>query len=179
MNRNEHVSTFDKRLIALSGLTRFQIKELYKTLFNKVKSDIKNKYRNLIRDKDFDFERFSPKIAKEIEIFAFDEYPYYSQLFRHIEKIFLHEISSNSSVYTLHKQPYTKESITTITNPSHQYQYNSPSSLFVGKVTLRSLISNDISGTMTNVDKYKKHTAPLRQVTKTEKMHQYNTSLST
>ena len=179
MNRNEHVSTFDKRLIAVSGLTRFQIKELYRNLFNKVKSDITNKYRNLIRDKDFDFEKFSPKIAKEIEIFAFDEHPYYLQLFRYIEKIFLHEISANSSVYTLHKQPYTKESITTITNPSHQYQYNSPSSLFVGKVTLRSLINNDISGTITNVDKYKKHTAPSRQVTKTEKMHQYNTSLST
>ena len=160
MNRNEHVSTFDKRLIALSGLTRFQIQELYRNLFNKVKSDIMNKYRSLIRDKAFDFGRFSPKITKEIEAFAFDEHPYYLQLFRHIEKIFLHEISSNSSVYTSSlKQPYTKETVTAITNPSHRYhyQYDSPSSLIVGKVTLRSLINDDVSGAITNVDKYKKH----------------------
>ena len=62
-------------------------------LTNKMISFLKDKYRNLIKERNYNINNFRPKIIKEIKGMNYIVLPNYDSFCKRIERIFLKEIS--------------------------------------------------------------------------------------
>ena len=63
-------------------------------LTNKMLSFLKDKYRNLIKERNYNINNFRPKIIKEIKGMNYIVLPNYDSFCQRIERIFLKEISA-------------------------------------------------------------------------------------
>ena len=62
-------------------------------LTNKMLSFLKDKYRNLIKERNYNINNFRPKIIKEVKGMNYIVLPNYDSFCQRIERIFLKEIS--------------------------------------------------------------------------------------
>lgn len=64
-----------------------------KLLCNKIISFLNNKYRNLIKERNYNINDFRPKLIKEIKRINYIVLPNYTMFCQNMERLFLKEIS--------------------------------------------------------------------------------------
>ena len=141
-----------------------------KALLYKTMAMLKDKYRNLIRERNFDMIWFRQRVIKEIRKVTYYVLPDYDSFFKKIEKIFLKEISNccnleNNGILT----PPSVHDMLIVNN--YKYSVHFP----VGKVTLRNLI--EYEPRYAPVDKYLNLRNRGRAMSKTERRIDYSKKL--
>ena len=141
-----------------------------KILLQKTMTLLKDKYRNLIKERNFDINYFKQRVIKEIKKLTYIVLPYYDNFFKKIEKIFLKEISNC----------YNLENNGLLTRPSvhnmlevgnYKYSVHFP----MGKVTLRNIVENEPE--FAPVDKYLKVQDRIRALSKNERRINYSKNI--
>ena len=141
-----------------------------KALLQKTMNQLKDKYRNLIRERYFNMNFFKQRIIKEIKKLTYLVLPNYDSFFIKIERIFLKEISNC----------YNMENNGLLSPPSvhnmlrvHDYRYNVH--FPIGKVTLRNIVENEPQ--FAPVDKYLQVQDRYRAMSKNERRINYSNKI--
>ena len=141
-----------------------------KILLKKTMNQLKDKYRNLIRERNFNMNCFEQRVIKEIRKLTYFVLPNYDSFFIKIEKIFVKEISNC----------YNIESNDLLSPPSvhdmlrvHNYRYNLH--FPIGKVTLRNIVENEKE--LAPVDKYLQVQDRYRAISKNERRINYSNKI--
>ena len=141
-----------------------------KVLLRRIMNNLKDKYRNLIRERNFNINGFREKVIKEIKKLTYLFLPDYSSFYQKIERLFLKEISNNYNcdnnglIY-----PPCLHNILEINN--YKYSLHFP----IGKVTLRNIIENE--PVYAPVDKYLKIKDRIRAMSKHERRIDYSKNI--
>ena len=138
-----------------------------KFLLNKTMNALKDKYRNLIKERNFNMNCFKQRIIKEIRKMTYYFIPNYDSFFIKMERIFLKEISNcynldNNGLLT----PPSLHNMLAVEN--YKYSVHFP----VGKVTLRNVVENEKE--LAPVDKYLKVKDVTRAKSKNERRINYS-----
>ena len=151
-----------------SNLAKLEIEKLNDRIFIKIKNDLRNKYRCLIKQKNFDMNLFDKVIQKEIISFTIHHNPIYTYIFKKIEKLFLKEIANyNEQKYHGLLCP---EQVSKVLTSS--FFFDMGVSVPMEKVTLRKIIENE--RLLSPVDKFPKRQKTPRKETKFDIMKGYN-----
>ena len=90
-----------------------------KLLQKKIISFLKDKYRNLIKERDYNINDFNQKLIKEIKMMNYIILPNYDAFYKKIERLFLKEISD---YYNLKKNGLlSKKAIDNIQQQKYEY----------------------------------------------------------
>ena len=141
-----------------------------KILLQKIMILLKDKYRNLIKERNFDMNAFKQRVIKEIRKLTYYVLPYYDAFYKKIERIFLNEISNcynyeNNGLLT----PPFVHNVLEVGN--YKYSVHFP----VGKVTLRNVVENE--PVYAPVDKYLKVKDRIRDLSKHERRINYSNKI--
>ena len=141
-----------------------------KILLQKTMAALKDKYKNLIKERNFDINYFKQKVIKEIRKMTYLFIPNYDSFFIKIERLFLKEISKcynieNSGLLT----PHCVHNMLHV--PNYKYSLHFP----VGKVTLRNVVENEKD--FAPVDKYLKVKDRFRAMSKHERRINYSNNI--
>lgn len=157
----------------VANLSKYEIEELQNKLLSKLKKDLKNKYGNMIHQKEFNLKSYEKELMKEIKYFSFHNYPFYNQLFRIVEKKFLKEISN----YTEREKNglLSIENIDEMVKNYKTCDFNICTSYNVGKISLRKIINEE--DIMKPLDKYPQRQKTPKKITKNDIMKAYNKTI--
>ena len=141
-----------------------------KILLQKTMNALKDKYRNLIRERNFNINCFKQKVIKEIKKLTYLVLPNYDSFFIKIERLFLKEIShcynfENNGLLT----PPSLHNILEVQN--YKYSLHFP----VEKVNLRNIVENEPE--YAPVDKYLKIKDKIRAKSKNERRINYSNNI--
>lgn len=104
----------------LYTLSKDDLKSFSKNAYDKVRNDLKNKYSQVIRDKNYDIKLFDKILKKEVDEFNYLNYPKYNEMFHLIEKKFLKCITSYDDV---NRKILSKDNVRKIINQDNFYFY--------------------------------------------------------
>ena len=138
-----------------------------KVLLQKTMKALKEKYRNLIKERNFDINCFKQKVIKEIRKLNYFVLPNYDKFFIKIERLFLKEISicynyENNGLLS----PPSLHDLLKVNN--YRYNVHFP----VEKVTLRNIVENEPQ--YAPVDKYLKIKDRIRAMSTNERRINYS-----
>ena len=141
-----------------------------KVLLQKTINALKDKYRNLIKERNFNMNCFKQKVIKEIRKMTYYFIPNYDSFYIKMERLFLKEISNcynikNNGLLT----PPSVDNMLNIQN--YNYSVHFP----IGKVTLRNIVENEPE--FAPVDKYLKIKDRIRALSKNEKRKIYSNDI--
>ena len=141
-----------------------------KVLLQKTMTILKDKYRNLIRERYFDINCFKQKVIKEIRKLNYLVLPNYDSFFIKIERLFLKEISNcynyeNNGILS----PPSLHDILKVHN--YKYSVHFP----VENITLRNIVENEPE--YAPVDKYLNIKGKIRAMSKNERRINYSNKI--
>ena len=141
-----------------------------KLLLQKTMNALKDKYKNLIRERCFNLNCFKQKVIKEIKKLVYIVLPNYDSFFIKIERLFLKEISN---CYNFENKgllcPLKLHNMLEVQN--YKYSVHFP----MGKVTLRNVVENEPE--FAPVDKYLKVQDRIRALSKNERRINYSKNI--
>ena len=141
-----------------------------KILLQKTMASLKDKYRNLIKERNFDINNFKQKVIKEIRKMTYLFIPNYDSFFIKIERLFLKEISN---YYNIENNGLLTPPC--VHNMLHVQNYKYSLHFPVGKVTLRNVVENEKD--FEPVDKYLKVKDKYRAMSKHERRINYSNNI--
>ena len=138
-----------------------------KILLQRTMTFLKDKYKNLIKERNFNINCFKQRVIKEIRKLTYFVLPNYDSFYKKIEKIFLKEISNwcnleNNGLLT------TPCIHNILEADNYKYSVHFP----VGKVTLRNIVENERE--LAPVDKYLNVREKMRAMSKNERRINYS-----
>ena len=148
----------------------YDVKKHDKILLQKTINALKDKYRNLIRERNFNMNCFKQKVMKEIKKLTYYFIPNYDSFYIKMERLFLKEISNcynleNNGLLT----PPSVHNMLYIQN--YKYSVHFP----VGKVTLRNVVENEPE--LAPVDKYLKVKDRIRALSSNQRRINYSNNI--
>ena len=102
----------------LYTLSKEDLNSFSKSAYEKVRNDLKNKYSQVIRDKNYDIKQFEKTLKKEVDEFNYLNYPKYNEMFHKIEKKFLRCITTYDDI---NRKLLSKDNVRKIINQEHYY----------------------------------------------------------
>ena len=138
-----------------------------KMLLQKTMTVLKDKYKNLIKERNFNINLFKQRVIKEIRKLTYFVLPNYDTFFKKIERIFLKEISNYCNLENngILRHPCV-HNILEVDN--YKYSVHFP----LGKVTLRNIVENERE--LAPVDKYLNVREKMRAMSKNERRINYS-----
>ena len=132
---------------------------------------LKDKYKNLIKERNYDINHFKPKVEKEIKKLNYIVLPNYDSFYKKIERIFLKELSE-FCIFDNKGLLSTPNVHNMLEVDKYEYNVHFP----LGKITLRNLIENE--DCFPHLDKYSNKRNIIRPLSKIEKMKSYSQQIS-